>query len=327
MKSIEAYWGSRNLVAIILTPISWCFCLAVWLRRLLYKSGIFSVYRAPVPVLVVGNITVGGAGKTPLVVWLVELLMNLGYRPGIVSRGYRGKSTTWPRSVEWNSDPLQVGDEPVLLARRTRCPVCVGPDRSAAVKLLVEEAGCNIIVSDDGLQHYALARDLEIAVVDGERGLGNGLCLPAGPLRERASRLDRVDLIINNGASHDGKHEMTLSVVAAVNLEDPGLNRALEDFIGGPVHAVAGIGNPARFFETLRHVGLDVIEHPFPDHHAFRFTDISFKDEFPVLMTEKDAVKCSRFAKVSHWYLKVDADLSPGFTNQLTQLLRDIVNG
>jgi tetraacyldisaccharide 4'-kinase len=327
MKSIEAYWESRNPVAIILTPVSWFFCLVVWLRRLLYKSGVLAVYRAPVPVLVVGNITVGGTGKTPLVVWLVELLMNLGYRPGIVSRGYRGKSATWPRSVDWNSDPLEVGDEPVLLARRTRCPVCVGPDRPAAAKWLIEQAGCDFIVSDDGLQHYALARDLEIAVVDGERRLGNGLCLPAGPLRERASRLTTVDLIIANGVGRDGEHAMKLSATAAVNLQDAGLNRALEDFIGGPVHAVAGIGNPARFFKTLRQKGLDVIEHPFPDHHDFRFADIFFKDEFPVLMTEKDAVKCARFAKVSHWFLKVDADPDSNFTNRFTQLLRDIANG
>lgn len=327
MKPIESYWGSRNPLAMILTPVSWCFCLTAWLRRQLYKTGILAVYRAPVPVLIVGNITVGGTGKTPLVIWLVDLLINLGYRPGIVSRGYRGTSDTWPRLVDKHSDPLEVGDEAVLLARRTNRPVAVGPDRPAAVRELIEQADCDIIISDDGLQHYALARDMEIAVIDGERRLGNGLCLPSGPLRERASRLKTVDLIITNGPGLEGEHQMKLSVATAVNLEDAGLNRALEDFIGGPVHAVAGIGNPARFFKTLRQTGLEVIEHPFPDHHTFRFSDISFKDEFPVLMTEKDAVKCSRFAKVSHWYLKVDADLSPGFTNQLTQLLRDIVNG
>lgn len=327
MKSIDTYWGSRNPVSILLTPVSWFFCLVAWLRRLIYKSRLLPVYRARIPVLVVGNITVGGTGKTPVVVWLVEYLMNLGYRPGIVSRGYRGESQTWPRSVEYDSDPIEMGDEPVLLARRTHCPVCVGPDRPAAVKQLIEKAGCNIIVSDDGLQHYALARDLEIAVIDGERRFGNGLCLPAGPLREPVSRLKMVDLIITNGTGRDGEHSMGLSVATAVNLEDRGLNRALEDFIGGPVHAVAGIGNPTRFFETLRQRGLEVIEHPFPDHHSFRFKDISFDDEFPVLMTEKDAVKCGRFAKVSHWYLKVDADLDTNFTNRFTQLIRDITNG
>jgi len=327
MKTVDAYWDSINPVAVLLTPVSWFFCLVVWLRRLLYRFRLLPVYRAPVPVLIVGNITVGGTGKTPLVIWLVELLIYLGYRPGIVSRGYRGKSDSWPRSVERDSDPLEVGDEPVLLARRTRRPVCVGPDRSAAVKWLIEQAGCDIIVSDDGLQHYALARDLEIAVVDGERRFGNGLCLPAGPLRERVSRLKTVDLVIANGVGREGEHPMKLAVAAAVNLEDGGLNRALEDFIGGPVHAVAGIGHPARFFDTLRQTGLEVIEHPFPDHHAFRYTDISFKDEFPVLMTEKDAVKCSRFAKVSHWFLKVDADLDSNFTKRFTQLLRDIANG
>jgi len=308
-------------------PLSWLYCLVVWTRRRLYKHRILSVYRAPIPVLVVGNITVGGTGKTPLVIWLAEMLINLGYRPGIVSRGYQGRSNTWPRYVEWNSDPLEVGDEPVMLARRSNCPVCVAPDRPAAVKWLIEQTDCDIIISDDGMQHYALARDLEIAVVDGERRFGNRLCLPAGPLREPISRLEEANLVVVNGQGEDGEHQMKLSIVAAVNLQDGALNRALEDFIGGPVHAVAGVGNPARFFATLRQIGLEVIEHPFPDHHVFSYGDIAFNDEFPVLMTEKDAVKCLRFAKVSHWYLKVDADFEPGFTACLTKMLRDRENG
>lgn len=279
------------------------------------------------PVVVVGNITVGGTGKTPLVIWLVEMLINLGYRPGVVSRGYRGNSNTWPRFVEWNSDPLEVGDEPVMLARRSNRPVCVGPDRPAAVKWLIEQTDCDIIISDDGMQHYALARDLEMAVVDGERRFGNNLCLPAGPLREPVARLQTADMVVVNGQGEEGEYPMRLSIVAAVNLHDGNLSRALEDFIGGPVHAVAGIGNPARFFATLRQIGLEVIEHPFPDHHIFSFGDIAFKDEFPVLMTEKDAVKCTRFAKVSHWYLKVDAEFDTSFTTCFTKLLRDIENG
>ena len=314
-------------MARLLVPLSWIFRLTVWLRRTLYRFKVLRVYRAPLPVVIIGNITVGGTGKTPLVIWLVEYLLDLGYQPGIVARGYRGKSEYWPRLVVGSSDPLELGDEPVLLARRTQQPVCVGPNRPDAVKMLVDQTDCNIIVSDDGLQHYALARDLEIAVVDGERRFGNALFLPAGPLREPVSRLKSVDFVVVNGDGLEGEYPMKLSIATAVNLQNAGLCRALEDFIGGPVHAVAGIGNPKRFFDTLRQTGLEVIEHPFPDHHLFRYSDISFKDEYPVLMTEKDAVKCARFGKVSHWYLKVDAELDSDFSERFTQLLREITDG
>ncbi|MCB1761241.1 MAG: tetraacyldisaccharide 4'-kinase [Gammaproteobacteria bacterium] len=325
--SIEKDWEARGLRVRLLMPLSWLFCLLVWIRRSLYRFGLLRSYRAPVPVVVVGNITVGGTGKTPLVVWLVGHLSNLGYRPGIVARGYRGSSSQWPLSVDASSDPRVAGDEPVLLARRTLCPVCVGPDRPAAVRQLLERDDCDIIVTDDGLQHYALRRDLEIAVVDGERRFGNELCLPAGPLREPLSRLRSVDMVVANGEAVSGEFPMRLSAVTAVNLQDSALSRSLEDFIGGPVHAVAGIGNPARFFATLRQLGLDVREHPFPDHHDFNYREIQFNDEYPVLMTEKDAVKCTRFAKLCHWYLKVDADFEADFSGRLTQLLQEVVNG
>jgi tetraacyldisaccharide 4'-kinase len=325
--SIEMYWGAKGLRVRLLMPLSWLFCLIVWMRKSLYRFGLLRSYRAPVPVVVVGNITVGGTGKTPVVVWLAGHLSNLGYRPGIVARGYRGNSSSWPLSVYPDSDPVEAGDEPVLLARRTLCPVCVGPDRPAAVRQLLDSSDCDIVVTDDGLQHYALQRDLEIAVVDGERRFGNELCLPAGPLREPLSRPHEVDMVVANGEAGPDEFPMRLAVITAVNLQDGSLNRSLEDFIGGPVHAVAGIGNPTRFFATLRRLGLDVREHPFPDHHNFSYRDINFNDEYPVLMTEKDAVKCTRFAKLSHWYLKVDADFEADFTGRLTQLLREVANG
>ena len=229
----------------------------------------------------------GGTGKTPLVAWLAEHLIKQGFKPGIISRGYGGSATNWPIQVSPESDPVLVGDEPVMLAKRTGCPLWVGPDRPATAKALLAASDCDIIISDDGLQHYALERDLEIAVIDGERGLGNGFCLPAGSLRERPARLAQVDLVVSNGPSELAEHQMTLEPGQLVNLTAEASKVELDEFQGLSVHGMAGIGNPGRFFKTLQLSGLRVFEHPFPDHHAFTEAEINPDDELPVIITRK----------------------------------------
>ncbi len=310
-------WYARHGLSQALRPLSWLFCGLVNLRRLLYRLRILPSRRLAVPVIVVGNLTVGGTGKTPLVIALARILREHGYRPGIVSRGYGGQARTWPQQVRPDSDPVMVGDEPILIARQTACPMAVGPDRVAAGEALLRYHDCDIILCDDGLQHYALRRDLEILVIDGVRRFGNGLCLPAGPLREPERRRQTVDFIICNGASaHSGELPMVYRFGDLVNLADPSRKMPLTAWAGKAVHAVAGIGNPARFFETLEQAGLNVSRHPFSDHHAFQATDLDFADDRPVVMTEKDAVKCQRFARDHMWYLPVEAQLPPGFTQQ-----------
>lgn len=326
MKPIEAYWASTNVLAILLLPISWVFCLLVWARRRAYQWGLIAVQRLPVPVIVVGNITVGGTGKTPLVIRLVEQLRQSGYRPGVVSRGYGGQSETWPQDVFPDSDPMMTGDEPVLIARRTGCPVCVGPDRPEAAKRLVEKSACDVIISDDGMQHYALHRDLEIAVLDGKRRLGNGFCLPAGPLREHRGRLKEAGLVVVNGAHSHGETSMTLVPGNLVNMADPEKTRSLDSFSGESVHALAGIGNPSRYFDTLRTAGLHLIEHAFPDHHRFSADELTFDDQLPVIMTEKDAVKCFSFARPQYWYLMVYAETDPLIIDRINRVLKEREN-
>ncbi|MES9900169.1 MAG: tetraacyldisaccharide 4'-kinase [Sedimenticola sp.] len=321
VKRLDYYWYSRNGTALLLLPLSWIFCLISWLRRLAYRLRLLPVHKSPVPVIVVGNITVGGTGKTPLVIWLADHLRQQGFRPGIVSRGYGGNAESWPQTVESDSDPSLVGDEPVMIAHRTGCPMWVGPDRPAVARALLQATDCDIIISDDGLQHYALGRDIEIAVVDGKRLLGNGFCLPAGPLRESEARLDKVDiLVVNDGEWRDG-HQMTLEGGRMINLKDPSLTSDLAAFSGYEVHGIAGIGHPRRFFDTLRRYGLKVIEHPFDDHHQYSAQEITPGDELSVVMTEKDAVKCGAFAQEHHWYLEVDAKLGWKFSRQLDSLL------
>ena len=324
MTFLDRYGYSLNGVAILLWPLSLLFGLVARVRRLLYLHGLRQSEAVPVPLIVVGNISVGGAGKTPLVMRLVELLREAGYQPGVISRGYGGQSAQWPRQVMADSDPHQVGDEPVLLARRCRCPVVVGPDRVAAARALLDTYGCNVILSDDGLQHYHLRRDLEIAVVDGFRRLGNGACLPAGPLREPPSRLRAVDFVVGNGAARGGEYLMSLRGDRAVDLTDPGISVTLAGFSQSTVHAVAGIGDPGRFFDQLRHARLRILEHPFPDHHAFRPEDLHFPQDLPVLMTEKDAVKCLAFAPEGCWYVPVSARLEPAFEEDLLKRLASV---
>jgi tetraacyldisaccharide 4'-kinase len=301
----------------------------VRLRRLAYAMRLARSHRAGVPVIVVGNLTVGGSGKTPLVMWIAEHLHAMGFSPAIVSRGYGGSAEA-PREATIASDPLEVGDEPMLLARRSGCPVWVGPDRVAVIAALrAQHPDCNVLILDDGLQHYRLARDIEIAVVDG-RGFGNGLLLPAGPLREPPSRLRSVHAVIAHDidkaelqryAGTKPLFAMTLQGDEAHRATDARERRSLRKFAGQRVHAVAGIGDPARFFRYLERFGVQPVAHPFPDHHPFVAEDLEFGDEDPVLMTEKDAVKCKRFAKPHHWVLPVSAAPEPAFGDWLKREL------
>ncbi len=321
MRRLEHYWYSDSRLPWLLLPLSALFYLISALRRLAYRLGLLASEQLPVPVIVVGNITVGGSGKTPLVVWLAEFLKQAGYRPGIISRGYGGQSEQWPVAVTTDSDPQRVGDEPLLIVQRSGCPMWVGPDRAEAARSLLHENAVDVIISDDGMQHYRLARDIEIAVVDGSRRFGNGFLLPAGPLREPVRRLAGCDLVVANGVARQGEFTMQLVPADAVSLQDGG-KRPLNSFAESTVHAVAGIGEPQRFFTMLRQHGLDVIEHPFPDHHDYQAADIEFHDGLQLLMTEKDAVKCRKHARPYHWYIPVDAGLPARFGDEVLSLLK-----
>ena len=260
---IEGLWYGRHPLALLLAPLSWLYLAALACRRFMYEAGILPVTRLPVPVIVVGNLTVGGTGKTPLVIWLARYLQTLAYKPAIVSRGYGGASQSQARRVKPGSDPALVGDEPVLLAQRTGCPVAVAPDRVKAAQALLRQTDCDILLSDDGLQHSSLARDVEIVVVDGMRRFGNGRCLPAGPLREPATRLDTVDLVVAGGRAAADEYLMEYAGLPVKSL-DGGEETELAGFAEQTVHAVAAIGNPGRFFSTLRRNGIEIEEHAFP---------------------------------------------------------------
>jgi tetraacyldisaccharide 4'-kinase len=324
---LDSLWYEPHPLSLLLAPFGRVFAMIAAERRRAYDSGLLHRVRLPVPVIVVGNITVGGTGKTPLVVWLVERLRVMGRRPGVVSRGYGGRARRWPQRVTAGSDPAEVGDEPVLIARRCACPVVVAPQRVSAARTLLAEYDCDVIVCDDGLQHYALARDLEIVVMDGARRLGNGRCLPAGPLRESPSRLQSVDLVVVNGKPREGEYAMHLAGGWAQSLRDPAVERPLDDWCGQTVHAVAGIGNPQRFFTHLRAHGLEVIEHPFADHHRFQADDLAFGDTRPLLMTEKDAVKCRAFAGADRWVVPVSAVPDEPCLRRLDVLLARVLDG
>jgi tetraacyldisaccharide 4'-kinase len=316
----------------VLRPLAWLYRRAVIRRRRAFLAGRRNVWRAPVPVIVVGNLTVGGTGKTPLVIWLAAQLAGLGLRPGIIARGYGGRAIRTPQRVTSASDPALVGDEPVMVAARTGCPVVVCRDRVAAVRSLLAEADCTVIISDDGLQHYALGRDVEILVVDGERRFGNGLCLPAGPLREPQERLATVDWVVANGVPAGvGSIEavMTVAPQAFVDLVT-GARLDCAGFVARYpcVHAVAGVGNPARFAATLRGLGLAVVLEALPDHHVYRGAELRFETDWPVVCTEKDAVKIRRLTEVlvhaqpgRIWYLEIDVDLPPHAAAHLRGLL------
>jgi tetraacyldisaccharide 4'-kinase len=321
MKSLAYYWYHPGFLVWLLLPISWLYCAIAIIRRWLYRLNILKSYGSPVPVVVVGNIVAGGSGKTPLLISLCEYVKQMGFRPGVVSRGYGGK-VVGVKQVLQDAPAQLVGDEPLMISLRTNVPVVVGADRVAAIDHLLRNNDCDIIFSDDGLQHYRMKRDLEIAVVDAARTFGNGYCLPAGPLRERVSRLSEVDIVVYNGVATDDPGECfySLKILGLTPLHGEG-SRSITSFTGRAVHAVAGIGHPARFFLQLREQGLDVIEHAFPDHHDYLQDDFTGWDQSCIIMTEKDAVKCRHLSLGDAWVLGVTAEFSSRLRSRLDSTL------
>jgi tetraacyldisaccharide 4'-kinase len=319
---IARIWSGESPLWLLLLPLSWLYGLVSGLIRLSYKVGLKRAWRAPVPVVVVGNLTAGGNGKTPVVIWLVEQLTQRGIRVGVVSRGYGGKAERYPLLLTAQTTTAEAGDEPVLIFQRTGAPVAVSPVRSEAVQALLAHADVQMVITDDGLQHYALARDKEIVVIDGVRRFGNGWWLPAGPMRERASRLRSVDaVIVNGGTAQAGEIPMQLRPGLAVNL----LTGERRDVAELPdLVAMAGIGHPPRFYATLEACGARLLNTvPLADHQALSLEQV---DGFTapgqtLIMTEKDAVKCRAFARDNWWYLPVDAELQGEQPEQLLQAL------
>lgn len=308
-------WYQGHPALHLLRPLEWLYRAVVQRKRRRFVAGLSPSYRAPVPVIVVGNITVGGTGKTPLILYLIEHCRARGLRVGVVSRGYGAQPPSLPWRVTAAQSACEAGDEPLLLVQRSGVALMIDPDRARAVQALLSAEPLDLILCDDGLQHYRLARDLELVLIDAARGLGNRRCLPAGPLREPEERLQSVDALLLNGASSDS-HEgfgFTLQPTALVNVAS-GERQALDFFPPGQaLHAVAGIGNPQRFFRTLEALNWQPIAHAFADHATYSAAALAFSPSLPLLMTEKDAVKCRAFAQPDWWYLAVDARPSPDF--------------
>lgn len=330
MPSAPAFWRERGARAWLLFPVSLLFGLLAGLRRGFYRIGLLRAVRLPVPVIVVGNIAVGGSGKTPTVDWLVARLKASGWQPGVVSRGHGGTVDEFA-SVPADGDPAVFGDEPVLLARLTGCPVFVGRDRPRVARALLDRhPECDVIVSDDGMQHYRLARDVEVAVVD-PATLGNRWLLPAGPLREPVSRLKAVDVVLLHGDARSARGAVWPAPTFAMHLSGSLFRRLATPadrcdaaaFVGRRVHAIAGIGRPERFFDQLMAMGLDVVPHPFPDHHRFTAADLDFAPGEPKLMTSKDAVKCAPFAPADTWEFPVQAEIGSGAAERILEKLNN----
>lgn len=330
MKSLPHYWYQTNIAAwlllSLLRPLSWLYCSVAVIRRKIYQWNIKKSYGCELPLIVVGNIVAGGSGKTPLLISLCEYIQNNGFRPGVVSRGYGG-NISGVKQVSVDDTAAMVGDEPLMIYQRTGIPVVVGVDRVAAVDYLLDNNHCDIVLSDDGMQHYRMKRDFEIAVVDSNRRFGNGFCLPAGPLREPVSRLNDVDMVVYNGAeSVTSEQCFYMLEIVCLNKLNSGESRSLSSFTNRAVHAVAGIGHPARFFDQLRQNGLEVIEHAYPDHHVFQQHDFSGWENHCIIMTEKDAVKCRDLLLTDAWVVRVKAvfseELEARLSTDLMFLLR-----
>ncbi len=336
-EALERSWRRPNGLTLALRPLSWLYRALYKLRGLGYRLGVFASYRAPVPVLVIGNLTVGGTGKTPLVVHIINLLQQNGYTPGVISRGYGGKSPGYPLLVNHTTPVHYSGDEPALIVGRTLVDMVVGSDRKASIESLLKiNPEIDIIVSDDGLQHLALQRDIEVCVMDATSPQTNQCLLPAGPYRESIARLDSVDIVVEHGLADDinrsegadkelsrfamnlrpqaPKLVASLSRLDQINSLDDSDSQEFNASLN--IHAVAGIGNPQRFFDTCEALGYSLTKHAFADHHVYQKHEVVFADE-PVLMTEKDAVKCQDFADQRHWFLPVDATLSDEFNTEL----------
>jgi len=333
---LQQAWYRDAAASRMLLPVAGLFALLSGVRRRLFKCGVLKTATVAAPVIVVGNITVGGTGKTPVVTWLASALRRRGYSPGVVSRGYRGKVGRKPLQVSLDSDPRIVGDEAILLAAQSGCPVIVHPDRVAAARKAVD-LGADVVISDDGLQHYRLDRCVELAIVDSARGIGNGRLLPAGPLREPVSRLAGVDQILVQRHVDDAGHpywrpesgtaiDFRLCVKPVVRLDRSAV-RQLDEFAGQTVHAVAGIGDPERFFRMLVAHGMTVRRHPLADHAAIEPADIRFDDDLDVLMTEKDAVKCRWPEAGRCWYVPVEVEFEDDDGEQLLELIETKIGG
>ena len=324
---IEKVWYSKNIFSLLLSPLSLIYISIIYLRHTLYGLGLISITKINVPTIVIGNIGVGGTGKTPLVIWLAKHFKDKGFLPGIVSRGYGGTYLSNIELVKPTSNPLLVGDEPVIIARNTNCPVVVAKKRAKGAKELVEKYNCNIILCDDGMQHYSLARDIEIAVIDGQRRFGNNYCFPAGPLREPKSRIFKADLIVSKYNARTCEHKMDYTYHQLVSLNELSKTIPISDLHGMTVHVIAGINNPDHFFSYLRSHKLELIVHKFPDHNSYTEDDVKFDDNFPVVMTEKDAVKCLNYSSDKHWYIPISAELSKSFVCDLDKHMGKIING
>lgn len=327
---LRAQWNKNGLWAWICLPLSLLVCSYAGLKRKAYLWGLIKATRASAPVIVIGNLSVGGAGKTPLVAHIAQLLINQGYRPGIISRGYKGSASQWPQKVSASSNPLEVGDEPVMLAAQTGCPVMAGPNRPDSAQRLIDQRGCDVLLSDDGFQHLKLARDIDILVFDSAYGdgLGNHWCLPSGPLREPACARKAADMQVFQGGSAKpvgpGIYTMTLLPGKIYALGDKRIAN-IELLQQHPLHAVAGIARPARFFDSARGAGLTIIEHPFDDHHAYSPVDLEFSDEHHVITTEKDAIKLAGLhTPKTIWVLPVQAIMNSRFDADLLDKLRSL---
>lgn len=325
---LDAWYGQRKW-SYWLLPLMWLFRMLASARR--YCLTHFAQQTLAVPVIVVGNISVGGTGKTPLLIALVKHLQTRGFNPGIISRGYGGQAPHYPFLLTPVATVAETGDEPLGIFQQTGCPVCVGADRVASGKLL-QQQGCNILLSDDGLQHYRLGRTLELAVVDGERGFGNGYCLPVGPLREPVKRLFDVDLIVINGKTNitipgtiESSFSMKIVPIHWARVTDQQIFPLDHLAPSTQIHAVAGIGNPQRFYKTLRTLQLNPLEHDFPDHHAYDAQDFAFAEPLPVVMTTKDAVKCQPFAQDNWYSLVIHAQLPDAFWQEFDTRVRACV--
>ncbi|ARN75839.1 tetraacyldisaccharide 4'-kinase [Oceanicoccus sagamiensis] len=325
------HWYQQSLGLYLLAPFSLLYFLITAIRRQAYRWGLLSSFKPPVPTIVVGNITVGGAGKTPVVIALVKALQQQGFNPGVISRGYGSKAPSYPYAVTSTSQPEHSGDEPLLIAQQSDAPVVIDGNRKNAVEMLIEQYQCDVVVSDDGLQHYALQRDIEIAVVDVNRGFGSGWLMPVGPLRELLSRLSQVDFIIGNGDQSLGLpapapfYSMQLQATALQAVTNDTM-MAIEQWPHSKrVHAVAGIGNPQRFFTTLRDLGFEPVEHAFPDHYSYCADDFQFAETLPIIMTEKDAVKVRAIQQPPQhcWSLPVAAAIDSAFYHSINQQLRE----